>query len=267
MGGLCGPANCLRTSNVCLRLPVRARPARFAGSSRWAAAKYSLSWSDGAASLVEVVRQQPRRSMARLPSTSPPRGARSPIADAGRDRRSRTPRRDRRSRTPGAIADRGFMAGAAAGTVPAIKNQMPQQVFMRRSDAGAVTRGRGSPTGTIPILRQVRHRIAHRRRRSRARTRPSCGKDVIPHIRAMTMDREGGTLYAGTDDGRLVRWQVRRPGRSRRIGKWSARFADGRAVTAPGSGLRRRVAGGRRCQGRSDDLVARQRRRHAQAAD
>ena len=47
----------------------------------------------------------------------------------------------------------------------------------------------------------------------------------------MTMDREGNTLYAGTDDGRLVRWQLDEKGEVAHREVVRA-FADGRAITA-----------------------------------
>ena len=56
-------------------------------------------------------------------------------------------------------------------------------------------------------------------------------EDIIAHIRAMTMDREGSTLYAGTDDGRLVRWQLDEKGEVAHREVVRA-FADGRAITA-----------------------------------
>ena len=80
----------------------------------------------------------------------------------------------------------------------------------------------------------------------------------------MTMDREGNTLYAGTDDGRLVRWQLDEKGdvANREVVR---AFPDGRGHHGAGPGARRRVAGRGRRQGRTDHLVAGQRRRHAQA--
>ena len=47
----------------------------------------------------------------------------------------------------------------------------------------------------------------------------------------MTMDREGNTLYAGTDDGRLVRWQLDEKGEVAHREVVRA-FADRRAITA-----------------------------------
>ena len=47
----------------------------------------------------------------------------------------------------------------------------------------------------------------------------------------MTMDHEGNTLYAGTDDGRLIRWQLDEQGEvaNREVVR---AFTDGRAITA-----------------------------------
>ena len=79
------------------------------------------------------------------------------------------------------------------------------------------------------------------------------------------MDREGSTLYAGTGDGRLVRWQLDEKARSTEREVVRA-FADKRAITSLALLLGRRLAGRRRRRGRADDLVCRQRRRHPQAA-
>ena len=53
----------------------------------------------------------------------------------------------------------------------------------------------------------------------------------VTGIRVMTMDRDGTTLYAGTDDGRLVRWQLNEKGEVSKREVVRA-FADQRGVTA-----------------------------------
>lgn len=152
--------------------------------------RYSLSWSNGAASLVEIAAQRANR------------------------KDTHTARYVVRS----------------LASIPASKNQEMQQVFVRRSDAGAITRTARLSDGTIAILRQ-------------ATTETPMGdeevntyqsvlrEDIIAHVRAMTMDREGNTLYAGTDDGRLIRWQLDEKGEVAQREVVRA-FADGRAITA-----------------------------------
>jgi len=56
-------------------------------------------------------------------------------------------------------------------------------------------------------------------------------ENIIAHVRTMTMDHEGSTLYAGTDNGRLIRWQLGEKGdvANREVVR---AFSDGRAVTA-----------------------------------
>ena len=97
------------------------------------------------------------------------------------------------------------------------------------SDAGAITRAARLSEGEIAVLRQVasdtlgdEELVTHQN---------ILREDIIPHIRAMTMDREGNTLYAGTDDGRLVRWKLDDKGEVEHREVVRA-FADGRAVTA-----------------------------------
>jgi phosphate transport system permease protein len=154
------------------------------------AGKYSLIWSDGAASLVEIVAQQANRQNTKA---------------VGYDMRS-------------------------LASLPANKNQQSQQVFVRRSDTGAITRAARLSDGAIAILRQIAtetplgdeevstHHAVLR-------------EDIIAHIQTMTMDREGTTLYAGTNDGRLIRWQLNGKGE---VGQREVvrAFADGRAITA-----------------------------------
>ena len=56
-------------------------------------------------------------------------------------------------------------------------------------------------------------------------------EDIIASIHAMTLDREGKSLYAGTKDGRLVRWQLDDEGKIAKREVTRA-FSDGRSVTA-----------------------------------
>ena len=170
-------------------------------------AKYSLAWSDGAASLVEIVRQRATAKDASSARHAADRAARSPIADGG----ARSPIADGSARSP--IADRGARSPIAAlwvvrplATIPAIKNQQPRQVFARRSDAGVITRAALLSDGAISILRQSTSESLTGD--EEVTTHETVLREgVIGHIRAMAMDREGDTLYAGTDDGRLARWQ------------------------------------------------------------
>jgi phosphate transport system permease protein len=102
--------------------------------------------------------------------------------------------------------------------------------FIRRSDAGTITRAARLSDGTIGILRQVTTETPLGD--EEVNTYKSVIRDnTIPHIRAMTMDHVGGTLYAGTDDGRLVRWQLDEKGEVAQREVVRA-FPDGRAITA-----------------------------------
>jgi phosphate transport system permease protein len=152
--------------------------------------KYSLSWSSGAASLVEIAAQR-----------AGPKDA--PAA---------------------------WYVIRSLATVPAAKSQGAQQVFIRRSDAGAVTRAARLSDRTIAILRQTP--VESPGGDEEVNTYQTVLREnIIAHIRAMTMDREGGTLYAGTDEGRLVRWQLDEKGEVAHREVVRA-FADGRAITA-----------------------------------
>ena len=50
-------------------------------------------------------------------------------------------------------------------------------------------------------------------------------------LSALALDSAGETLYVGTRDGRLARWDLREPGQARALDQVQA-FSDGRAVTA-----------------------------------
>ena len=152
--------------------------------------KYSLGWSDGAASLIEMVAQQ----------TDPknPKAARYAIRPMA--------------------------------SIPASKNGECRQVFVRRSDAGAITRVALSLDGTIAVLRQVATETPLGDEEISTH-QTVLQEDAIAHIRAMTVDHEGNTLYAGTDDGRLIRWLLDEKGEVAEREVVRA-FSDGRAITA-----------------------------------
>lgn len=59
-------------------------------------------------------------------------------------------------------------------------------------------------------------------------------EDALPErVTALAIDREGTTLYAGTDRGTLLRWNLTEPGSPELLEKTAA-FADRRAITALG---------------------------------
>jgi phosphate transport system permease protein len=152
--------------------------------------KYSLLWSDGAMSLVEVVAGKPGAPAAKA---SPP-------------------------------------SLRTLAVTPAMKGPLPRAAVLRRSEAGATTRAALLPDGTISILRQVAaENMAGDQevRSSESVLREDCG----PDIRVLSMDRDGNTLYAGTKDGVLARWQLKENGEvgPREIAR---AFPDRRAITA-----------------------------------
>jgi phosphate transport system permease protein len=171
--------------------------------------RYSLLWSDGAASLVEVAagekkRGDPRatrysvRSPATMPVPSPNAKPRPVVADQD-------------ATSCRGLAEDGF-------------------VFIRRSDTGAVTLAARRSDGTIAIVRQVTTETPMGDEEVNT-YRSVLRGDIIGHIRAMNMDREGTTLYAGTDDGRLVRWRLDDKGEAADREVVRA-FGDRRPITA-----------------------------------
>lgn len=152
--------------------------------------KYSLSWSGGAASLVEIV-----------------------------------PQRANRKETH---ATRYVIRSLA--TIPASKNQESQQILVRRSETGAITQATRLPDATIAILREVTTETLMGDEEVSTH-RSVLRDDIIARVCTMTMGREGNTLYAGTDDGRLIRWQLDEEGQLARREVIRA-YSDGRAITA-----------------------------------
>jgi len=152
--------------------------------------KYSLSWSDGAVSLVEMVVQRANRK----------------------------------------VAHTARYVVRSLASIPASRNQAMRQVFLRRSDAGAITRAAMLSDGTIAVLRQVANETAMGDEEVNT-FEHVLREDIIAHVRTMTMDLEGSTLYAGTDDGCLVRWQLGEKGEVAHREVVRA-FPDSRAITA-----------------------------------
>ena len=174
------------------------------------AGQYSLSWSDGAASLVEIVAQRANRKN----THTAPYVVRSLASIKGTE---------------------VVFANIASKTAdhPPKTTSVPvhsQQVFIRRSDAGAITRAARLSDGTIAILRQVATDTPMGDEEIKT-YQNLLQEKIIAHISAMTMDHEGSTLYAGTSDGRLVRWQLDEKGEVAHREVVLA-FADGRTVTA-----------------------------------
>ncbi len=168
--------------------------------------KYSLFWSDGAASLVEIVAQRANRKDARVARYAVRSLASIPAMPSG-------------------IKPQPVVAPSAV-----TENATTGRGFIRRSDTGSITRATRLSDGTIAILRQIASETPMGD--EEVSTHQSVVReDILSHIRATTMDHEGSTLYAGTDDGRLVRWQLDEKGEVAHREVVRA-FADGRAITA-----------------------------------
>lgn len=104
------------------------------------------------------------------------------------------------------------------------------QSVARCSDSGILTKASRAADGTILLFRRIRVETPLGDEETQTH-RHILRDELIPHIRAMTMDHEGATLYAGTDDGRLIRWRFDDYGKitDREVVR---AFSDGRAVTA-----------------------------------
>jgi len=110
------------------------------------------------------------------------------------------------------------------------KSAAAEKCFLRRSDAGAITYVVLQPDRTILVLRRATLETLLGDREIFDR-QSLLRDDIVAHLRAITLDREGNTIYGGTDDGRLVRWQLDERGEvvQREVVR---AFADGRSITA-----------------------------------
>jgi phosphate transport system permease protein len=184
----------LRTGEVRGQKPIvppgKAGARKLRQAESLAAGRYSLLWSDGAMSLVEIT--APQRS--RQAAAAPPHAIRT------------------------------------LASTPAIKDPQPRAALLRRSDAGVITRVALLPGGRISILRQVAAENLAGEEEVRSHE-TVLHEDLAGDIRAMTMDREGNTLYAGTKDGLVARWQLNDEGAVAQREVVRA-FPDRRAITA-----------------------------------
>ncbi|MEN6407253.1 MAG: ABC transporter permease subunit [Thermoguttaceae bacterium] len=142
--------------------------------------RYSLLWSDGATSLVEVAAFDVRQ-LAAMPAD------------------------------------------------PSIKTPIVQ-AFLRRSDSDAFTQAVRYADGRIVVTRRIDAETAAGEQDTQTH-RTVLHDQLVSRIAAMTMDRAGAALYAGTSDGRLIRWQFDDAGEPSHREVVRA-FSDGRAVTA-----------------------------------
>jgi len=164
--------------------------------------KYSLVWSSGDAMLVEIV---------------------SKAANT----------RERASAAASTAKDCFFLRLLAE--IPNAEKQRFRNVFIRRSEAGAVTRAALLADGRISILRQTTKENALGEEENVVHT-SDFHEEYAADIRAIAMDREGNVLYAGTSDGRLIRWQLSEEGEVAQREVVRA-FADRRSITALGMAL------------------------------
>jgi phosphate transport system permease protein len=158
---------------------------------RSSGSRFSLLWSDGSATLMEI-------------AFSPPPGG------------------DGKPGPPFALR--------SLVSLPPEKNQQPRLALVRQGESGAVTRVDLLPENHIAVLRQVTQESLAGDEQTKTH-RLLLDEPAIGPIRALTMDREGATLYAGAADGRLVRWQLNADGEvaTREVVR---AFADKRAITA-----------------------------------
>lgn len=178
----------LKTQAV--KLPEGSKAKSLQSVERHGGSRYSLLWSDGAVSLVEVVSASER--------------------DAQGNRRAKCEALTRAAELSG-------------GPLPTI-------ALLRSPREGSVTCARLLADGRLSVSRQVttENLLGDKETKSEKVAVETAG---LAPITALTMDRDGTTLYAGTEKGQLARWQFDEEGqvKSREVVQ---AFADRRAITA-----------------------------------
>ena len=153
--------------------------------------RYSLLWSDGAASLVEL------RVV--------------PEFDAAGHRTDRC--------TVKALA-----------SVAADVDQPTRKVLLRLAESGATTCVRWLSDGRVSVVRQITTENLLGETETTSQTLPVDLAGLGP-ISAITMDRDGKSLYVGTEKGELGRWQFDDDGSLQSSERFTA-FQDARQITA-----------------------------------
>ncbi len=113
---------------------------------------------------------------------------------------------------------------------PAEDGPLPEKALIRKSEDGQVTCVRLLPGSRISVEKQVVEEDLLGNVKTETR-RTVLDKQVAGKIGALTMDARGETLYAGTDTGRLVRWDFNATGDVDNREIVSA-FRDRRTVTS-----------------------------------
>ncbi|MHB8899899.1 MAG: ABC transporter permease subunit [Thermoguttaceae bacterium] len=184
----------LRSGKTLAVQPLRSEPASGSPQVMFVegstGGRYSLAWSDGSLSAVEV---------------------RSGSVSAEQEQAE-------------ALRVRELASVSAEGDVP------PAKALIRTSEQGSVTTVRLFSDGHIAAQRQVvtENLLGDREVQSRELAVDLGG---LTAVTAVTMDREGTALYAGTDSGQLARWQFDDEGKVHVRDALTA-FSDHRAVTS-----------------------------------
>jgi len=164
---------------------------RVAAVEHHAGSRYSLLWSDGALSLAEV--------------------------------------RTASSRSEQEQGAAQFSLEELAA-VPGQSHVLPSQALVRVSEPGSITSVRVLPDGSLVAAREVvsENLLGEKETSSQSLTVDTAG---LGPITAMTMDRNGTTLYLGTATGQLGRWVFDDEGQTRTREIVTA-FRDRRRITA-----------------------------------
>ncbi len=116
---------------------------------------------------------------------------------------------------------------------PADDGPLPVKAVIRRSADGTVTRAALLPDNHISLVRQTAAGGGLFGGSPTSSNRVVLGSEAPGRITAITMDRDGTTLCAGTQTGGLIRWELNDDG-SVRTSDVVLAFNDKRAITSLG---------------------------------
>lgn len=114
--------------------------------------------------------------------------------------------------------------------LPPEKGQRPLLVALRQTESSSLTRAALLPGNRVAVLRQVSTENLLGDTQVQTQ-RLTLEEPAVGAFRTLTVNQDGGTLFVGTADGRLIRWRLDAAGQvaEREI---APAFADQRAITA-----------------------------------
>lgn len=198
--------------------PEGSRAKRVAAVGRQGS-RYTLLWDDGATSLVEVTASSHSGAGMQVHGEHPSPPAPLPLAGEGSSAANSQGRR--------AVQ----YAVRTLGAMPADGKERPRTALMRRTSNGGLVCVALIDGDRVVVRREARGEEDLFGNARTETTRTVLASQLSGSITAMTASRDGSVIYAGTGNGRLIRWTLDDQDGSAREEIVPA-FHDKRAVTS-----------------------------------